>query len=69
MKAFLALFKTSFWEWWNDNTFRLAAALAFYTIFSMAPILLIAVEIGRLVFSEEQVQAKILEQIGSLTGR
>src|SRR5437868_5069867 len=34
--------KATFQEWWNDNTFRLAASLAFYTIFSIAPVLLIA---------------------------
>jgi membrane protein len=38
-------------EWWNDNTFRLAASLAFYTIFSIAPVLLIAVGSASLFFA------------------
>jgi membrane protein len=55
-------------EWWEDNTFRLAASLAFYTIFSIAPILLIAVEIASVVFSREQAQQQIVKQIEALVG-
>ncbi|HEX5041331.1 MAG TPA: S8 family serine peptidase [Candidatus Polarisedimenticolaceae bacterium] len=40
MEAWQLLKNTAF-EWWKDNTFRLAASLAFYTIFSLAPVLLI----------------------------
>ena len=32
------LLRATFREWWNDDVFQFAAALAFYTIFSMAPI-------------------------------
>jgi membrane protein len=31
------------WAWWNDNCPRLAAALAFYTALSLAPLVLIVV--------------------------
>ncbi len=40
------LLKTTCVEWWNDDTFRLAASLAFYTIFSLAPVLLIVVGVA-----------------------
>jgi membrane protein len=46
MRTFLSLLKTTAAEWWNDNTFRASASLAFYTIFSLAPVLLIAVYIA-----------------------
>ena len=29
--------------WWNDNLMRLGASIAYYTLFAIAPILLIAV--------------------------
>ena len=65
---FTDLFKTTFWEWWNDNTFRLAASLAFYTIFSLAPILLIAVSIASLVFSQESATEQVVREVQTLVG-
>jgi membrane protein len=62
------LVRAAFSDWWQDNTFRLAASLAFYTIFSLAPILLIAVEIAAVVFSREQAQQQIVQQIEALVG-
>ena len=62
------LVRAAFSEWWEDNTFRLAASLAFYTIFSLAPILLIAVEIAAIVLSREQAQQQIVRQIEDLVG-
>ena len=43
LKAGWELLKLTLTEWTNDNAFELSAALAFYTIFSIAPVLLIAV--------------------------
>jgi membrane protein len=62
------LVRAAFSAWWHDNTFRLAASLAFYTIFSLAPILLIAVEIATVVLSREQAQRQIVQQIETLVG-
>lgn len=61
------LIRTTFAEWWNDNTFRLAASLAFYTIFSLAPVLVIAVFIAELVV-DNPGQA-VATQFESLVGR
>ena len=55
-------------EWWNDNTFRLAAALAFYTIFSLAPVLVISVSISATVFDEAAATRQIVSQIRWLVG-
>lgn len=68
MKTFLGLLKITFQEWWNDNIIRFAAALAFYTIFSLAPILLIVVEAVSLIFSKERVKEEVLNQIEMLIG-
>jgi membrane protein len=39
--------------WVSDNAPRLGAALAFYTIFSLAPVLIIAVSVAGFVFGEK----------------
>jgi membrane protein len=55
-------------QWWNDDVFLYAAAIAFYTIFSLAPVLLISAGIASLVFSEQQAEDQIVQEIGNLTG-
>ena len=68
LRALWDLFKTTFEEWWNDNVFRLAAALAFYTIFSLAPVLLIATALSGLVFGQDAATEQIVVQIENLVG-
>ncbi|MEO7167349.1 MAG: YihY/virulence factor BrkB family protein [Spartobacteria bacterium] len=55
-------------EWWNDNTFRLAASLAFYTIFSVAPILLIAVGGASLFFARATAINRVVDEMQRLVG-
>ncbi len=55
-------------EWWNDNAFRLAAALAFYTIFSLAPILVLAVGIAKLFLRHANAANQIVSQVRNLAG-
>ena len=55
-------------EWIDDRAPRMAAALAFYTTFSLAPLLIIAVAIAGLVFGREAAQGKIVYGIQSLVG-
>jgi membrane protein len=66
--SLLQLFKTAFNEWMEDNTFRLAASLAFYTIFSIAPILLISVEIAGFIFSRGAAREQLIMQVEDLAG-
>ena len=62
------LLRLTWIEWWNDDTFRLAASLAFYTIFSLAPVLLIAVGIASLFFERETATEKIVAEVQRLIG-
>lgn len=55
-------------QWWSDDVFLYAAAIAFYTIFSLAPILLISAGIASMVFSEQQAEDQIVMEIEHLTG-
>lgn len=62
------LLKMTATQWWNDNTFRLAAALAFYTIFSVAPVLLIAVGAASLFFARENAVNRVVHELQQLVG-
>lgn len=62
------LLKETFKAWDEDHAPRLAAALAYYTIFALAPLLIIAVAIAGFFFNEDQVRQNLLNEIGSLVG-
>ena len=62
------LLKATFKDWNEDKASRLAAALAYYTAFSVAPLLLIAIVIAGLVFGDEAAQGSIFAQLQGLLG-
>ena len=66
-KAIFGLLRDSFKEWSEDKASRLGAALAYYTIFSMGPLLIISrLRIASLVFANAKDQ--IVGQISSVVG-
>ncbi|HAR64079.1 MAG: ribonuclease BN [Candidatus Margulisiibacteriota bacterium] len=69
MKKFWTVIKETFSGWSKDNSSMFAAALSFYTFFSLAPLLLIAVAIAGLVFGKEAVQGQVVQQISVLIGK
>ena len=62
------LLKEAFQEWNQDDASRLAAALAFYTIFSLAPLLIIVIAIASLIFDQATVQDQLMQQVQDLIG-
>ncbi len=67
-QRFVTILKRAFRKWSADKASRLGAALAYYTIFSVAPLLLVAVGIAGLVFGEEAAQGEIVGQIEDRVG-
>jgi membrane protein len=59
----------TFSKWIDDKSPRLAAALAYYTIFAMAPTLIIVIAVASTVFGQEAAQGKIVAEIHDLVGR
>ena len=55
--------------WWNDNALRLGASVAFYTLFAIAPILIVVIAIAGTVFGPEAVRGEIVGQIDGLVGK
>jgi membrane protein len=68
ISAFFALSKETFSRWSGDGAPRLAAALSYYTTFSMAPLLIIAISIAGLVLGHAAAEGRIIHQIGGLVG-
>jgi membrane protein len=62
------LLKTTVSKWSDDHVPRLGAALAYYTVFSLVPVLLIMIAITGLVFGQEAAQGQVINQIGGLVG-
>jgi membrane protein len=63
-----ALFKQTFNDWLEDKAPRLAAALAYYTLFAIAPLLIIVIAVAGLVFGAEAARGQIMAQIGGIVG-
>ena len=55
-------------DWDEDNASRLAAALAYYALLSVAPLVVVAVAVAGLVFGREAASNQIAEEIGSVVG-
>ncbi|RKH15483.1 YihY/virulence factor BrkB family protein [Corallococcus sp. CA053C] len=62
------LLKQTLSEWMDDNVPAQAAALAYYTLFSVAPMIIIAIAVAGLVFGQEAAQGEIQKQLQSLIG-
>jgi len=62
------LFRKAAAKWWRDNAMRLSAALSYYTVFSLAPLLVVVTGIAGLVFSQHTVEQELLGQIQALIG-
>jgi membrane protein len=67
--AVLRIFPSALKAWWDDDATRLGASLAYYTLFAIAPILLVAMGIAGLVFGAEAVRGQLVGQIDHLVGR
>ena len=67
-KAILALLKRTFDEWNKDNVPRLGAAMAYYTVVSIAPLLLVVIGVAALVFGREAAEGALVTQIQGLVG-
>lgn len=62
------LLRRSFSEWNRQNATRLCASLAFYSLLSLAPLLLLAVSIAGLVLSHSNAEREIARQLQALVG-
>jgi len=69
MKQIWRLAKAAFTGWRDDYAQSMGAALAYYTLFSIAPLLLIVISIAGLVFGQDAARGEIIGQLNSLMGQ
>ena len=55
-------------SWSEDYASSMGAALAYYTMFSIAPLLLIVISVAGLAFGEQAARGEIMDQLASLMG-
>jgi membrane protein len=68
LETLMALLRQAGAAWLADNAPRLGAALAFYTLFSLAPVVIVAVSVAGIVFGEKAAQGEIVRQFQGLMG-
>ena len=68
LKGAWPILKGTVEEFGKDNVLRLSAALAYYAMFSIGPLLAIVVGVAGLVFGHATVQHKVQQELASLVG-
>jgi len=68
LKGISTLLSATYVKWMEDHAQRMGAALAFYTVFSLAPLLLIVIAIAGSVFGQEAAEGQIIGQIQGFVG-
>jgi len=68
LKKTWQLVKAAGSSWIDDYAPSMGAALAYYTVFSIAPVLLIVISIAGLVFGEDAARGEIVAQLQGLMG-
>lgn len=69
MIPLLSWSKELYTHWNQDRITSLSAALAYYTLFSLIPILLVGISVAGSLFGEEAARGQILQQISGLVGK
>ncbi|MFP4132809.1 MAG: YihY/virulence factor BrkB family protein [Halothece sp.] len=68
LKELFALLRETCTQWLGHKAPRLAAALAYYMVFSLAPMLIIAIAIAGAIFGEDAARGQIVVQISGVVG-
>lgn len=68
VKQLVPILKESAQEFGKDKATRLAAALAYYTLFSLTPLLVICISIAGLVWGQEAAQGRVVGELGHILG-
>lgn len=69
MGKWIDIIKKTVKAWSEDKASRLAAALAYYTVFSIPPLLVVAIGLAALFTDRQVVETQVINQAGSLMGR
>lgn len=65
---YMMILKSSWLEFSEDNAIKLSASLAYYTIFSLAPMLIVIISLTGIFFGTQAVQGELFDQIRNYVG-
>jgi len=68
LKALPGVFRQASSEWVDDNVPRLSASIAFYTLLSVAPVIVIAVVLAAVVYGQDAAQGRLASEIQDMAG-
>ena len=68
IKDFFTILKNSFSGFLNEDSLKLSASLAYYTVFSIGPILVLIISLASLFYGEEAIKGKLFSELNSLVG-
>lgn len=68
MKGIWKIIKESFTGFGNDKVMKLSASLAYYTVFSIGPMIIVIIYLAGVIYGTEAVQGTIFGQIRGLVG-
>lgn len=69
IKNFFYLFKQAVKGWKGDRAASMGAALSYYSVFSLTPLLIIVIALAGMIFGREAVQGEIVAQLRGLIGK
>ena len=69
LRTTLALLKQAVLAWWNDQVPSKGAALAYYSMFSIAPLLFIVITVAGVIHGPDAVRGVVFEQVADLMGQ
>jgi membrane protein len=68
MRKFWLILRQAFTEFINDHGMKLSAALSYYTIFALGPVLIILISLAGIFFGKDAVAGKLYWQINGMVG-
>ena len=68
LAALWHVFKTAALDWQRHNATRLGAAIAYYAIFSIAPLLVVAIGIAGSVFGQNAAKGEVFDEVNRFLG-
>lgn len=69
LRPYLDMSKQAASAWVDDRASSMGAALSYYTVFSIAPLLLIVISVAGLVFGHDAAEGAIVQQLSGLVGQ
>jgi membrane protein len=68
VKTFIALIRDAAYAWSEDKAYQMGAAMAYYAVFSIAPLLVLTISVAGMVYGEEAARGQIVNELKDIFG-